>query len=542
MSDPLRPASDYKSNWAKSAGSGATAIVFAISFLIAVSAVFFGFIGYYSRVGLATELRQNKDGSSVDLLFMSVEQIEKDEARLSSLRKEQILLDETLTKETNEVRKEAFASKEFTSYFNSRESLLAFFNTNRIILDEEYLKKVSSTLLKSSTDAYDADLTLWSAPIFLDTVTNDQKGALYKDFTPLTAAMSRAYQGYNAKFLQQLYTIDLRGQRLRQPITTEVKAIFSRNPLLATADDRKIFLDIEQPDKEARQRLAQQRALIRSFDNLFVGEVRRVLQWPTIASTILVTLATGWLGGLVNFMGAAVRPRPNSQPLTVEMLSIGSLLRRSFLGVTAALGVFLAAGSGLLILTTQSSSAAGAGAIELSPYFVAFLAFISGFLADDAFRRLATAGRKLFETSDENKQPYDDVDKKSLPTNTETMGTTNVEKSKKDVDEVSQSTKADSKGTASLEKGNDDTGKDPLAVTTEASGTVQEGALKQDTKTVLPPTQSSTNGTTDVEKATEDAAKESPSAKPSTSAIMQEGKSTKDVDKVSQAPNADPSR
>jgi hypothetical protein len=58
-------------------------------------------------------------------------------------------------------------------------------------------------------------------------------------------------------------------------------------------------------------------------------------------------------------------------------------------------------------LTAQNSGTPGAGAIELSPYFVAFLAFISGFMADDAFARLAAGGRKLFEIEDGSPEVHD---------------------------------------------------------------------------------------------------------------------------------------
>jgi hypothetical protein len=94
------------------------------------------------------------------------------------------------------------------------------------------------------------------------------------------------------------------------------------------------------------------------------------------------------------------------------------LFRRCFLGITAALGIFLAAGSGLLILTAQNSGAPGAGAIELSPYFVAFLAFISGFMADDAFARLAAGGRKLFEIKEDSPKVNDEKTGNAVPDQT----------------------------------------------------------------------------------------------------------------------------
>ena len=245
---------------------------------------------------------------------------------------------------------------------------------------------------------FDTNVVLWIAPSFRDEVTEEAKNGFYGNLAEMIDQISHPFRDFNAKYQQPLFQLDLASQRAREPILNEMKAIFARNPQLATVDDRLRFFDIEKVSAEDRQRLAQQRAIIRSFDNLFIGWTRKVLEWPTIASTLLVTLATGWLGGLVNFMGAAISAQLQRDQVQTAMPDFFSLFRRSFLGITAALGIFLAAGSGLLILTAQSNSApAAAGAIELSPYFVAFLAFISGFLADDAFARLASAGRKLFE-------------------------------------------------------------------------------------------------------------------------------------------------
>ena len=90
-----------KQGW-RIAGHSAIVVIFGFLFLIAISAVFFGFIGYYSRVSLSNELRQNKDGSSVDVLFMSVDQITKDELALAILRKEKNALEAEATKQLDE--------------------------------------------------------------------------------------------------------------------------------------------------------------------------------------------------------------------------------------------------------------------------------------------------------------------------------------------------------------------------------------------------------------------------------------------------------
>jgi hypothetical protein len=383
-------------------------ILFALLFLIAISAVFFGFIGYYSRVSLSNELRQNKDGTSVDLLFMSIDQIAKDEYALAALRKQKYALEAEATKTLEGARETAYSSPELAAYFDARARFVGLFNTNRNRFTDDYWKNVSATLFKNSADDFEKETVLWTTPSFREGVSDDEKTQFYDILALMIEAISRPYRDYNAKYQQPLYQLDLEAQRTREPIVNEMKAIFARNPHLATGDDRKTFLDIEPTTPDSRQRLAQQRAIIRSFDNLFVGWTRKILEWPTIASTLLVTLATGWLGGLVNFMGAAIRARDKLDGLDAAMPNVGSLFRRSFLGITAALGIFLAAGSGLLILTAQNASAPGAGAIELSPYFVAFLAFISGFLADDAFARLAASGRKLFEIKENTPESQDE--------------------------------------------------------------------------------------------------------------------------------------
>jgi hypothetical protein len=391
-------------------GRSTVMILFAVLFVVAISSVFFGFIGYYSRVSLSNELRQNKDGASVDLLFMSVDQIAKDEFALAALRKQRNELEADANQKLDALRTNAFGSPEFAAYSDAKEKLMKLFNASRSRFSDEDWKGVGATLFKNSPEDFEAEVELWTAPVFREGTADDQKSELYEKLTQLIGDISRPYRDYNAKYLQSNYQLLAAKQRASEPVIGEIRAIFARNPQLATADDRKTFIDIEPVTPEARQRLAQQRAIINSFDNLFFGGMRRILEWPTIASTLLVTLATGWLGGLVNFMGAAIRAHANRDVSEPAIPGIGSLFRRCFLGITAALGIFLAAGSGLLILTAQNSGAPGAGAIELSPYFVAFLAFISGFMADDAFARLAAAGRKLFEFEENAEERQHDPD------------------------------------------------------------------------------------------------------------------------------------
>jgi hypothetical protein len=47
-------------------GRAAVWVLFALLFLVAISVVLFGFIGYYSRVSLGNELRQSTDPGMAD--------------------------------------------------------------------------------------------------------------------------------------------------------------------------------------------------------------------------------------------------------------------------------------------------------------------------------------------------------------------------------------------------------------------------------------------------------------------------------------------
>jgi hypothetical protein len=399
-------------------GRSAVWVTFAVLFVIAIGAVFFGFIGYYSRVSLGSELRQKNEVGSVDFLFMSMAQIEEDEKLLNSLRQSYKEEEAKAAVTLAELREKAFTSEEFAEYLRTRARIVTLFGENRTQFTNEYWKEINQTLFSGINESTDSDnfqksIALWSSPSFRKDVDTRKRGAISNELHVRIEEISKIYFNYNALRLQPLYERESREPKRREPYIRDIRVILDRSPQLATLADQALMVSAALPPieraKDEQNRVAQQRAIVRSFDNLFIGSTRRILEWPTIASTLLVTLATGWLGGLVNFIGAVIRKGDRHNEVSAFVPSIGSLLRRSFLGVTAALGIFLAAGSGLLVLTAQTASTAGVGAIELSPYFVAFLAFISGFLADDAFARLAHLGRKLFEIKDtqelEVKQP-----------------------------------------------------------------------------------------------------------------------------------------
>lgn len=139
----------------------------------------------------------------------------------------------------------------------------------------------------------------------------------------------------------------------------------------------------------------EQRAILNAFSSTIFGTVPyEMLKIPTILLTMIVTIAAGGLGAVVAFTRKYLFDGTAAQ--TDDSVKVGAA--RLFLnvgeGVAASLAIFLFAGTGMLVLT---QGAVGAnGNIALSPYLVAFLAFLSGFMSEDAFAMIQRFGRENF--------------------------------------------------------------------------------------------------------------------------------------------------
>lgn len=114
----------------------------------------------------------------------------------------------------------------------------------------------------------------------------------------------------------------------------------------------------------------------------------RLVALPTILLTLIATIAAGALGTLVAYSRTSSRRK--------EALDGSSLLINVGEGIAAAIGVFLFAGAGMLVL---SQGGGADGRLELSPFTVAFLAFLSGFMAESAFASIQRAGKQLFSSN-----------------------------------------------------------------------------------------------------------------------------------------------
>lgn len=121
---------------------------------------------------------------------------------------------------------------------------------------------------------------------------------------------------------------------------------------------------------------------------IFQDALMRLVGFPTIFLTLIVTIAAGGLGTVVAF-SRRYYSSDGSSSLTLSRLfvNVGE-------GIAAAIAIFLFSGAGMLALTQGSGPA---NEVELSPYTVAFVAFLSGFMAEDAFASIQAAGKRIFK-------------------------------------------------------------------------------------------------------------------------------------------------
>ncbi|MEX0312133.1 MAG: hypothetical protein AB3N17_18015 [Tateyamaria sp.] len=117
----------------------------------------------------------------------------------------------------------------------------------------------------------------------------------------------------------------------------------------------------------------------------------RLVSFPTIFLTLIVTIAAGGLGTVVAF---SRRYYSSTDP---EGLTPSRLFVNVGEGIAAAIAIFLFSGAGMLAFTQGGGPA---NEVELSPYTVAFIAFLSGFMAEDAFASIQSAGKRIFKTDE----------------------------------------------------------------------------------------------------------------------------------------------
>lgn len=147
---------------------------------------------------------------------------------------------------------------------------------------------------------------------------------------------------------------------------------------------------------------ARARLSLLSLNVPFMPDIlMRLVSFPTIFLTLIVTIAAGGLGTVVAFS------RRYYSSTTASTLTLSRLFVNVGEGIAAAIAIFLFSGAGMLALTQGSGPANG---VELSPYTVAFIAFLSGFMAEDAFAAIQTAGKRIFHQNEPDGEAKSETD------------------------------------------------------------------------------------------------------------------------------------
>lgn len=129
---------------------------------------------------------------------------------------------------------------------------------------------------------------------------------------------------------------------------------------------------------------------------------------------IFLTMAMGMLGSTIYITQEYVRARSNGQDAGNQWQRsyrpISWYIVRPFLGVATAISIYILAKAGQISLTS------GSAAQSLDPFFISFLAIISGLLSEQAIQRISRAADPIFNNgADDNgnnsdSQAPDDTD------------------------------------------------------------------------------------------------------------------------------------
>ena len=116
---------------------------------------------------------------------------------------------------------------------------------------------------------------------------------------------------------------------------------------------------------------------------------------PRQLLTLILTLSMGALGSVIFLTLAYFRDQGE--------IAFSWYLFRPFLGMVTAFAVFVLAKAGQL--TISSGSNVDVLSEDLSPYFISFLAIVSGLLSEQAIRRIRGVGDNIFPVSPPPRTP-----------------------------------------------------------------------------------------------------------------------------------------
>jgi hypothetical protein len=188
--------------------------------------------------------------------------------------------------------------------------------------------------------------------------------------------------------LSSLSTSDDRVSLLTNQVEEARKSVASLldESVKARTEFSKLLSSVSE-DAAKRQLVGNFLSQLNALDGPWLGVLGAFATMEPDLLTLLLVLAMGTLGGTLHLARLYIDG---------VKTSFGYFLYRPFLGAIAALVIFVVARTGIFVVAEPSSQNSGA---PLSPFFISFVAIVSGLLAEQAIASIQGTGEKWFAGS-----------------------------------------------------------------------------------------------------------------------------------------------
>ncbi|MCB1142183.1 MAG: hypothetical protein H7A24_08760 [Leptospiraceae bacterium] len=272
-----------------------------------------------------------------------------------------------LSKELNEI--ELFLKSSKTEFNGDTQGLLSNSNTNpqeKDIQSRELINKVS-ILLKKIQD--------YSDSLNNDFNTENTKSKTYKSLGNLNTAILE-FNAYESEIFN-------RADKLKKDLNTRLE------------ETNQIYTEFQKTSAEMGNLSDEVTDLLGELTYLRVMKFSFLAIMPSQLLTLILTLCMGALGSIIFITREFFTGK--------QKKTVSWYLFRPFLGMVTAISIFVLVKSGQLVI---SDSKQGFSAETLNPFFISFLAIISGLLSEEAYERIHSAGLSFLQSKNQKNERW----------------------------------------------------------------------------------------------------------------------------------------
>ena len=318
--------------------------------------------------------KETKRNYSVPALLRLSNQYEKNQIQIKEIKTR---IYELLKKLETSDRKLTVLKVERTTYVANFSDL-----SKNLKLEFADVKTQYSNLLTQMSPAKDSKETKDAPPVNTNTPTTANPPTGINNPDKVLQILADKHEE-NLKQLDKLITsLEANQKNLAQSekeISELLKGLLSAVEELEVAEVEEAKMD----SNELRDFLVELRYLTRlRFDILAT--------MPAQLLTLILTLSMGSLGSVIFLTRELFREG--------EKHSINWYIFRPFLGMVTAIAIFVLAKSGQLVISDGGNADSSKMSETLNPFFVSFLAIISGVLSEQAYEKIHNTGKSFFQT------------------------------------------------------------------------------------------------------------------------------------------------